>query len=372
MPPSAPPRLLRWTRFASNAQGTGPEKRTAQILELVRAAGYDLSDMVMPPAVPRIPGMLAGFAALLRHGTRASVDHAGAGLLGYRSIAYRQALAAHSGPKVLLWETTYDDVLPALAHDLGYRVIALPHNLESLVSDSVFRHRAYEPCLDLAAEIRRLRLADHVFTISREERWLLEARGLSPDYLPFFPTGELAAACATVRAVRQRSAETDGFVNGPLLILGSAFNPATARGMQHQLEWLRSDPATIRDVIVAGPDTDRLFAGLAGSRIRVMGEVPREQLVGLITGCSALLVHTIGGAGAVTRIPEALYAGIPVATNSNGARDQHGTAGVHVYGSEKEFSALVRARLPIPPCPPDPVASIHRFGETLRRLVPPS
>jgi hypothetical protein len=77
----------------------------------------------------------------------------------------------------------------------------------------------------------------------------------------------------------------------------------------------------------------------------------------------------VGGAGAVTRIPEALLAGIPVIANRNAARDQPETPGVHVYEDAAEFAELVRARLPYPPPPPEPVAAQRRFTEQLRRLV---
>lgn len=326
--------------------------------------------MVLPDSVPFASRWLAGMDARLRHGRHASVDQAGAGLLGHRSIAYREALSAHAGSKLLLWETTYDDLLPIRAREQGYRLIALPHNLESLVSDAVFRLNDYDPLPDLAAEIRRLRRADHVFTMSREERWLLEARGLSPGYLPFYPAGELAAECAAFRAKREQAAAPDGCLDGPLLLLGSAFNPATARGMRRQLEWLAADRTATREVVVVGPDSDRLFAGFADTRIRILGAVSREQLAGLMTACAALLVHTYGGAGAVTRIPEALLAGIPVISNPNGARDQHGTAGVHVYVTEAEFTALARASLPLPPLPPPPAAALRHFAAALRQCAP--
>lgn len=363
------PALLRWTRFASKADGTGPEKRSAQIAELVRNAGYAVRDMVPPSSAPRFPRMLAGLKARLAHGPLASVDRAGAGLLGFRSHFYGQALATHTGLKVLLWETTYDDVLPALARAAGFRVIALPHNLESLVSDAVFRDGGYNPAPDLAAEIRRLRRADKVFTIAREERWLLEAAGLEPGYLPFFPTGELATECSRLWERRQHSAAPNGTVSGPLLLLGSAFNPATARGMQLQLEWLASDPTSPREIVIAGGDTDRHFAAFAGSRIRVLGSVSREKLLELYAGCSALLIHTRGGAGAVTRIPEALAAGVPVIVNSNGARDQHGAAGVHVYENAGEFLRLTRSELPLPPTPAWPSSQVDAFHDTLRKFA---
>ena len=364
-----PHSVLRWTRFASNPFGTGPEKRSAQIADLVRSAGLELVDITMSENVSRVSAWCSGLGIRLRQGGHASVDKAGIGLLGYRQQMYAQALAKHTGTKVLLWETTYDDLLPTLARAHGYRVVAIPHNLESLVSDSVFRDKNYEPCLDLAAEINRLRLADHIFTISREERWLLEARGLQPNYLPYFPTGALADECARLRTLRQQKSAVGGFVDSPILIMGSAFNPATARGMRLQLEWLGLDRTKQTNIVIAGPETDRIFSDFASPHVTILGAVSREKLVELLGNCAALLVHTFGGAGAVTRIPESLLAGVPIITNSNGARDQYDTTGVYVYETKDEFIKLIGAQLPIPPTPAQPTAAIERFGSTLRRLT---
>jgi hypothetical protein len=84
--------------------------------------------------------------------------------------------------------------------------------------------------------------------------------------------------------------------------------------------------------------------------------------------CSAVLIHTFGGAGAVTRIPEALVAGVPVIANANAARDQYGTPGVHVYDDSAGFCTFIRAALPIPPSPPRPAAE-GLFQSVLQRLV---
>jgi hypothetical protein len=323
--------------------------------------------MAPPASTPRWRARLAGLGPRLRWGVHASVDRAGAGLLGHRTLFYREALARHPGARVLLWETTYDSILPELAHRAGYRVVALPHNLESLVSEAVFADSAYDPLDDLRAEVRRLGQADAVYAIAREERWFLEARGVAADYLPFYPDPALAAEC---RRLRERREERDGAcAEGPLLMLGSALNPATARGMRLQLEWLASAPNPPRSVVVAGRESGRVLADCARAGIALLGDVSREQLTALMETCSALLIHTVGGAGAVTRIPEALLAGIPVIANRNAARDQPETPGVHVYEDAAEFAELVRARLPYPPPPPEPVAAQRRFTEQLRRLV---
>lgn len=370
--PDSPTTLLRWTRFASDPHGTGPEKRSAQIRALCHEAGFSVDDMKPPESVPFWRSYPAGLAARWRFGRHAALYNPSFGLLGFFSNFYREALARHQGARVLLWETTYDTMLPTMARQAGFRVIALPHNLEALVSEAVFADPAYDPMPDLGAEVSRLALADAVFTIAKEERWLLESRGLAPDYLPYHPDSELAVECNTIRVRRLSSATADGRLQGPLLILGSAFNPATARGMAQQLEWLARPEARSVNVIVAGSQSDVMLASHARPGVQLLGLVTRERLMALMETCSALLIHTLGGAGAVTRIPEALLAGIPVIANPNAARDQHGTPGVHVYETEEEFIALASAPPGMPPAPKVHLAAEHRFQGLLRRFAGPA
>ena len=369
MSPAATPTLLRWTRFASNPYGTGGEKRSAQIRALCEAAGFAVADMQPPARVSRWQAWLAGLSARLRWGKNASVDHVGIGLLGYRFLFYREALARHQGTRVLLWETTYDSLLPSLARAAGYRVVALPHNLEAFVSEAAFADPSHDVIPDLAAEIARIGLADAIFTISKEERWLLEARGLGPHYLPFHPDPVLADACSRIRSTRVAQVQADGSVAGPLLLVGSAFNPATERGMRWQLEQLRAASGPAAGVVVIGPQTETRLADFSIPGVRTLGGVTWEELTRHLTTCSAMLIHTFGGAGAVTRIPEALLAGVPVIANGNAARDQYGTPGVHVYDDPAGFHALISAALPIPPPPLQPMAEETRFQSEVKRLT---
>lgn len=364
-----PPTLLRWTRFAGNPRGTGGDKRSAQIRALCADAGLGLADMEPPAAGPRWRARLAGLAVRVRFGAGASVDRAGPGLLGYRAAFYRAALARHPSTRVLLWEMTYDSLLPALAAEAGYRVVALPHNLEAFVTEPAFARTGPPTFRALADEVARLAAADVIFTISREERWLLETQRLAPHYLPFYPDPVLASDCRQVRARREGRRGSDGSVPGPLLMLGSAFNPATARGMRRQLTWLLDGGVPAAGITVAGPQTDAVLADAARRGVRVRGAVSAEILQGLLESCGALLVDTEGGAGAVTRIPEALLAGVPVIANPNAARDHYGAPGVHVYDGPSEFRELAGRLLPMPPPPPAPVAEQKRFQATLHQLV---
>jgi hypothetical protein len=241
-------------------------------------------------------------------------------------------------------------------------VAAIPHNLEAFANRNV----GAELAADFAAEVARLRRADAVFTIAREEGWLLEAQGVTTSYLPYYPDPVLAGACARIREQRRERAGPDGRVAGPLLILGSAFNPSTARGMRRQLEWLREGPVPPAGIVVAGYQTDAVLADAVFPGVRLAGGVDADALAGWLGSASALLLHTEGGTGAVTRIPEALLAGVPVIANRNAARDQFGTPGVQVYDDRAEFVTLTAAGQPMPPPPARPSTEEGRFLSRLR------
>ena len=360
---SSKPTVLRWTRFRGDRHGTGAEKRTAQIRWLCDEAGVEVVDLRPPEDFPRLRARLMGAWLRLRLGARAAVDSAGPGLLGYRYFFFDAAVRRYPDSRLIVWETAYDDVMPYVARRRGKRLLAVPHNLEALVSGKVFADPHYNPLADLAAEVRRLGRADAVFTIAREERWLLEAGGVAARYLPFFPDPALEKECLELRQHRRKPDATQ-----PLLLVGSAFNAATAHGMRRQLEWLRG---TNRPVIVVGPQTDRMLGEFASEQVSVLGAVPRERLTEVMAAAGALLVHTQGGAGAVTRIPEALLAGLPVIANANALRDCHGTAGTYRYETCEEFLRLTIQPLPMPPPPARPAQDEALFQSTLRQLAAP-
>lgn len=369
MSPANAPMLLRWTRFTSDPHGTGAEKRSSQIRGLCETAGFAIAEIQPPARAIRWSDRLVGLCVRFRFGRRVSVDGARLGLLGYRSRFYRDAMTRHHGARILLWETTYDTLLPTLARATGYRIVGLPHNLEALASEAAFRHPSHDVFRDLACEFARLGLAETIFAIAREECWLLETRGLHPHYLPYYPDPELEKDYLRLRAARLARCRPDGSIAGPLLLVGSAINPPTGRGMRWQLEQLRAAGWPAAGVVVIGLQTEKRLADFAAPGVRILGSVSWEELTRHLTTCAAVLIHTCGGTGAVTRIPEALVAGVPVIANGNAARNQYGSPGVHVYGDPAGLHDLIRAALPIPPAPQRPAVEERRFQSVLQRLA---
>ena len=135
----------------------------------------------------------------------------------------RRMLSLHPGVRVLVWEDSFNTHVLRAAKDQGLRVIAIPQNLEALTPGFVeYRTRQALPW-SFEYELSQLALADHVFTISREEQWLLRLRGIAADYLPL-PGSWAAEEWLEVR--RRRVGPFDGFV-----ILRSATNPPTRAGI---------------------------------------------------------------------------------------------------------------------------------------------
>jgi hypothetical protein len=95
-------------------------------------------------------------------------------------------------------------------------------------------------------------------------------------------------------------------------------------------------------VMLAGYGTEAL-AGDAPPRVRVLGGQSWEALTDLLAGAAALWVHQAPMSGALTRIPEALIAGVPVVANGWGARGHAAMDGLSVYADAAGLAAAIKA-----------------------------
>jgi hypothetical protein len=96
----------------------------------------------------------------------------------------------------------------------------------------------------------------------------------------------------------------------------------------------------------------------------VLGTVSDDELLSEQLKARALLVHYVPTPGALTRIPEALIAGIPVIANRHAARGYEALPGIHVYDTPADLVDLSAAELPMPPIPPRPDAE-RRFAASV-------
>lgn len=351
--------------YPLNAQGHGGSRRTVQVIELLKNANLELALLERKILKTKRDRYLTGIRSVLdprtvkfivQHQLNIRSSFQSLAFCGFQRQVYHNELKRHSGSPLLLWETTKNYVAPYVAKELGYRVIALPHNIEALIPRQ-------DCCETLETEIQSLLAADAVFCIAREEEWLLKARGVNAFYLPYYPPDTVLENLAKVRQARTNTPKAR------FLILGTANNTPTLEGMIEQLEWLKQIASDVSfEVDIAGYGTEQLKPYCDRENFTVHGSVETEVLNGFLTSAKAVLVHQKAGVGALTRIPEMIIAGIPVIASSNACRSAFEYAGVYCYEDQSELAQWLDRSLPMPEELPRPVAAEQRLIDWIRQL----
>jgi hypothetical protein len=249
----------------------------------------------------------------------------------------------------------------AAAGKFGLSLIAMPHNFEALIPTE------WPPRLDLddtfwlmRRDIEWLSRADRVWAIGTLDQELLQLFGIPARLLPYRPPTARRDELLAIR--RQRSQ----FPSSHILILGSALNAPTRAGMVELLRFLRGHPVRM-PLVVAGFGTETLAAE-AGTGVHLAGEQSDASLRELLVGARALWVHQGPMTGALTRITEALIAGVPILANTWAARSVPANPGLFVYANLSEAAGLLKSELALP-TPPDISRYEEDFVADLRMLA---
>lgn len=287
--------------------------------------------------------------------------------LGYAGKIWgclEQAFRRQPDAKCLVNDTVIHWPIAFFARHHRLPWIALPQNLEVLwIGKDFLLNRSFWKGFEFEVDV--LRSAKAVFTISYEEQFVLANLGLQADVLPYYPPLDQLKRLA---AIRERRATRESVKS--VLVIGSAQYPPTRDGLLEITGALAPlfDHRSSARVIVAGRGSEGLRSLLPGF-VEVLGTVSHDELTTLMCNASAILVHQSYGGGALTRIPDALVAGIPVLANSFAARSARHYAGVHVYENAAELHELIHTDLPTPPSPPRPVAAEQRLARMVHQSI---
>ncbi|GAP97597.1 glycosyltransferase family 1 protein [Leptolyngbya sp. NIES-2104] len=354
------------TFFDNQPNGHGGNRRTAQIAKLVERANLEVVQFERTFLKTPRERYLAGLSAIAnpktyffiaKHRLNVARSLTGLSFCGFQRKLYEQVLEKHTGSPVLLWEATKNYIAPYVAKEKGFKVCALPHNLESLVPNQAAFFES------LSTEANALAKADIVFCISREETWFLRLSGANAHYLPYYPPKAIVDQLIEIRQARKTTS------NDRFLIVGGAGNPPTRQGMIEQITWLKQLRQQIEfQVDIVGFKTESLTS-YCDVNITVHGAVSTEQLSKFMTHAKAALVHQTPSSGALTRIPEMLVAGIPVIANRNACRSAFDYAGIHCYESIIELLNLMQQPLEVFEIPPPPIAAEKHFIDCLQKLA---
>lgn len=339
-------KIIRHTRFRLDPFGDGGCKRSMQIKELLERTGMEIvnDDFVLPKGLTlslKFKLFLKGLFFVFSNFSLKEIRN-------FKNLIEMPKYFGLRIP-VIVEKYAQDDVLfvnentvsgsyglPYLMKATGKKVIALPHNLESFCGDDTQSGKKtpywfYE-------DVKRMKLADHVFCISKEETWLLRLFGLNADYLPYYPPVDVEKYLLSIRLKREELKISETY---RCLVLGSATNYPTKIGMEDLLNALAKYEDLPFEIHIAGFGTENLDAP-PHSSFFFHGTVKKEELESLMVKSDCLIVNQPVTSGALTRIIETLIAGIPVFANLNAARDSFGLEGVRVYHTFEELYDLLR------------------------------
>jgi len=333
--------IIHYSKFSDNPWGNGAEKRTAQIKYLINKLGHniiDYSELNGEFTVSRFNYYRDGYRYLKQHHFPLKSRHHIA-RTGLEICNKKLSIQAINDKKVLIWESSRfsDHKIPYISKITGVHVIAMPHNLESLVPSQKSLVTNKEGLEWLEEEIDLLKFCSIIFTISMEEQWLLSLLKLKAVYLPYFPVPELEEFLLNIRTKRSKKSK-----NGYFLMLGTALNPPTKQGFIDFINYFNTSKSQIK-LIVAGYATEMLLKemDIDPKKIELIGSVSNERLEDLLFHCKALIVNQRPSSGALTKLQEMRIAGIPVIANHSSLRSYHNISGIHPFKNFAELEQIL-------------------------------
>ena len=249
-------------------------------------------------------------------------------------------------PKLILWEATLAiPTLPSKILNLNIPIIALPHNIESLVfKQKTFFSPTNSPKY-LKNELQQLMMCDYIFVASKfdyhsfdDYPQKLKIFHYSPPNVDFFEK---------IRKARL-STSKDFF-----LILGSVTNPPTYFGIDEMLVYLTT--ALISEpVMVAGNGTEKYNALLRECKnFTTLGFVNLSKLTYLLSNCKAIIINHPSSSGLINRLIECRISGVPIVGNRNYFKDYENNEGFYLFDNFSDLKKILKQSNFISPIKPE-------------------
>lgn len=308
--------VIHHSRFAPNPLGHGGNRRSAQVRELLSQTEAELHTVAQESLLPNNRFQKLGF---LIHGIFLALRTPSFALsvprrsdLYNSSLAHREVLGiAHTFSRqgVFVWESTLAFMYPTVRrlHKLGWTIVGMPHNVESIDQSGDRRVLAWWRFL---LESKFFRSLDLLFPISREDAWLYRNAGCTPHTLRYRPASQIRALLESIRSNRVEDDEC------LCLIVGSALNHYTRDGLERlltELGGLELFPPV--SVVSFGAQDLAVPPG-----VTLHPSASNELLNALMEKATFLIVLQERGTGMLTRIAEACLAEIPTFANEMAGR----------------------------------------------------
>lgn len=351
--------MLIWDSFATDAKGHGGNHRSAQIRDLCESVDYRVDSL--PKSAYSWRSLIQSITSahkllwlLLRHwqGPRSWM----------RAIRLYAVILENQVDSIVCEKVYWSPWIVAFAK--LFPTICVPQNIESLVPGQR-NALARSDWDDVSQELHLLSRMKACFCICPEDAAILRSVQGHVDVLPYYPSRDFLPFLLDIREQRRQRPSASGHI----LILGTAGNLPTLAGMTELLVTLRhSSPKPSVPIIVAGHMTDALKAAF-GDVCDIRGSVSQEDLRDLMIQAKCVLVNHTATTGCLTRVVDALIAGIPVLCNPYGMRGHSLQQGIVVFDSPAEgITRAMEEAFVMPPLPRRPLEAENRFRAYIQSL----
>ncbi len=325
-----------------NPFGDGGFKRTSQIYSLLNESGYKIEfkqsgyRQILPSKFKKLAYIFS------RKGVYTNVTSLSKKYNIEQAIKHYTKLIKDYD--LIVWDCgigkpNYDYLLPIAAKAAQKKIIAICHNLDSLVpSKESYLSGQISPNW-LNEELKYLRECNLVITISREENWLLKLHQINSAFIPYDPNdiNELYNSLMRVKEKRRNNSTSSSY----LLVIGTVLNPPTYQGTFELLSFFQHKNYHVK---VAGYGTESLVE-FNNHTISILGSVDQNQLEDLLINCKAVVINTQWSSGALTKIPELMVCGIPILANEPAARTFYNAPSIFEFSSLEELEIIIETEL---------------------------
>ncbi len=331
--------ILRKSAIPYNEWGNGAEKRSAQVHSILLKHGIKVLD-IDTPAPKKTISFLYGLRFVVSNFFRVKMDRFFWERLISIGRTYAQLngiLKNFKGESVILWDYNIFNenfILPYVARRFKFKTIAIPHNLESLVPGQQSPNTGKVSPNWFSEEIKHLKKCDAVFTISREENWLLRLHAVNAHYLPYFPADAVYENLISIRNTRLHKSNFSNF-----LWLGSYGNGPTALGIE-ELLLNASKLKTEERILIGGHGTAEIKLKISAP-FEILGTLDQNTLNEIMINCKAIIINQKISSGSLTKIIEFMVAGIPIISNTDALRSYQNIKGIYSFDSLEELSILL-------------------------------
>lgn len=332
-------KIYRYTPFESNPFGNGGEKRTHQIGELLNDMNLDYQFLKPCHTGSKFSRFISTFfnVWIIKSYILPVKSLHQYGIILSNIYFAKKLLSKIESKSLIIYEHSLNLnwYIPLLFKKKGHKILAIPHNFETLVPTQFSGLSMKANPQGLFEEIEVLNASDLVLTISKEEEWLLNLFRINALYFPYYPSSIELNKFREIAQIRKDRKQNKNF-----LILGTASNPPTKMGMLELLSNLNQSETIDFTFHIAGYFTESLSReNQFPDRFIFHGSIAQEKLYHLFQTTDAAIIHQGPSTGALTKIPELLSAGIPVIANQHAARNYFSINGVSIY---REFKELIQ------------------------------